>query len=157
MTGMHSLLALLEQAESRRDAAQLTHQRAQADAQAALAQQVQLIEYRAENERRYASQFAQGSSIEIVRHYQGFMVRLTQAIEQQARAVAQQQQRVEATRLALQEQELQVASIKKLIERRLRDKDHRDAKRDQNQTDESASRAATKPRSMFGALSLGLI
>jgi flagellar FliJ protein len=149
MNRMHALLTLLQQAESARDAAQLAHQRTQADLQAARAQQTQLLDYRRDNEQRYRTQFSQGSSIEIVRHYQSFMQRLTQAIEQQERIVAQQQRRVDTARETLQQHELQVASIRKLIERRTREKQQRDDKRDQRQTDEAASRAATHKPSMF--------
>jgi flagellar FliJ protein len=149
---MDSLLTLLQQAEAARDAAEVALQRTLAALQQARTQQAQLEQYRAEYEARYAEQFARGASIDIVRCYQGFAQRLAQAIEQQAQAVRAAEGRVDAAREPLRQAELQVASIRKLIERRSEELRLKEQRREQRQTDESAARATGRGLSMFGAI-----
>ena len=153
---LESLAVLLQQAESARDAAELELQRALATLQAAQAQLHELITYRAEYERRYAAQFARGASgIDIVRCYQGFMQRLAQAIAQQTRVVEHSQVRLEATREPLRRHELQVASIGKLIERRVEAQQCEERQREQRQADEVAARSGSAQRpGLFGASAL---
>jgi flagellar FliJ protein len=148
-----SLTVLLQQAEAARDAAELELHRALAALQAAQGQLQELTTYRAEYEQRYAAQFARGASgIDIVRCYQGFAQRLAQAIEQQAQAVRAAEGRVEAAREPLRQAELQVASIRKLIERRSEEQRLKEQRREQRQTDENAARATGRGPSMFGAM-----
>jgi len=153
---LESLAVLLQQAEAARDAAELELQRALATLQAAQAQLHELITYRAEYERRYAAQFARGASgIDIVRCYQGFMQRLAQAIAQQTRVVEHSQVRLEATREPLRRHELQVASIGKLIERRVEAQQRDERQREQRQADEVAARSGSAQRpGLFGASAL---
>jgi flagellar FliJ protein len=113
-----ALNTLLEQAEAERDGAQRALQRTIAEAESARGQHTQLLDYRSEYEQRYTAQFGRGGSIEVVRCYQGFSSRLTQAIEQQARVVQHLDTRIEPARRALQQAETQVASIRKLQQRR---------------------------------------
>ena len=149
---MDSLLTLLQQAEAARDAAEVALQRTLAALQPARPQQGQLEPPRAEPAARYAEQFARGASIDIVRCYQGFAQRLAQAIEQQAQAVRAAEGRVEAAREPLRQAELQVASIRKLIERRSEELRLKEQRREQRQTDECAARATGRGLSMFGAM-----
>ena len=147
---LDSLLLLLRQAEAARDAAELELQQALALLQSAQGQLCELFTYRAEYERRYAAQFARGASgIDIVRCYQGFMQRLAQAIGQQTRVVEHGQARLEATREPLRRQELQVASIGKLIERRIEQRQREEQQREQRQSDEAAARSSAQRPELF--------
>jgi flagellar FliJ protein len=142
-----SLTVLLQQAEAARDAAELELHRALAALQAAQGQLQELTTYRAEYEQRYAAQFARGASgIDIVRCYQGFMQRLAQAIAQQTRVVEHGEARLEATREPLRRHELQVASMRKLIERRGEERQREEQQREQRQSDEAAARSSNAQR-----------
>ena len=70
------------------------------------------------------------------------MGRLSLAVDQQQTVVTHAGRRVDAARDAVREQELRVASVRKLIERRLAELRMAADRRDQKQTDEFASRAA---------------
>ena len=140
---IESLVALLQQAELARDAAIAGHQRAQREALAARGQHEQLVSYRRDYEARYSTQFASAGSMEMLRCYQSFMQRLTQAVDQQQR-VAQHCGQREATALeALQQQEIRVASIRKLIERRGEEHKRALAQREQRAADEAAARSVS--------------
>lgn len=142
MNDMQPLLALLGQAERERDEALAQHQRLLAGHASAQAQAEQLLGYRADYERRWGEQFAREGKIELIRCYQGFMERLTQAVDQQRRVAAQAAAQAERAQAALVEQELRVASVRKLLERRVREARLQADRREQKQTDEFASRAA---------------
>jgi flagellar FliJ protein len=136
------LMALLGQAERERDAAMAESRRA-IDAQAAAtAQAEQLTTYRGEYEARFREQFSRSCSMDVMQHYQGFMQRLTMAIDQQQRVVVHAQGRVERLLQLLREQEMRVASVRKLLERRLQELRLVADRREQKQTDEFAARAA---------------
>lgn len=141
-----ALLALLQQAEGERDAARAGMQRADEAARRARSQLDQLLTYRRDYEQRWTREFTQRSSIEIVRYYQGFMQRLTQAIEQQQHAAVHAGDQAQAARDALRERELRVASIRKLIERRERELQLAAARREQRGIDELAALAAWHQR-----------
>jgi flagellar FliJ protein len=70
------------------------------------------------------------------------MQRLTMAIDQQQRVVVHAQGRVERLLQLLREQEMRVASVRKLLERRLQELRLVADRREQKQTDEFAARAA---------------
>ena len=76
---------------------------------------------RREYEQRWNEQFRSGGHMDLVHCYRSFMERLTHALEQQQRIVQQAAQHMEQARAQLQEHELRVASVRKLIERRHRD------------------------------------
>lgn len=139
---LQPLMALLEQTEQERDAALTLQQRAHADHQAAMAQAEQLVQYRREYEQRWGERFATAGHIELVHSYHGFMTRLTQAVEHQQRVVAAAGATLERARAALVEQEMRVASVGKLIERRVQEMQRQSAQREQRQLDELAARAA---------------
>ena len=136
------LASLLTHAESQRDAARADQRQALAAHQAALTQSQQLLCYRLEYEQRWNSQFARHGQIELVRCYQGFMDRLTEAVEQQervARHAGVQLERAQATLLA---QELRVVSVQKLIGRRIAQAQLQTDRRDAKQSDEITARLA---------------
>jgi flagellar FliJ protein len=154
------LRALLGQAEAARDAAQVELQRALAAQQAAQAQLDELDVYRRQYEQRYAAQFArQAAGIDVVRCYQSFMQRLSQAIEQQRHVAQERATRLEAARSSLQQRELQVASTRKLIERREEALRREATQRERRQADEAAARSAVQRRPdllAFGAVARGI-
>lgn len=136
------LTVLLGQAERERDEALAAVQKAAALERAAQAQAEQLVAYRLDYEVRYRERFSRQSAIDVFQSYQNFMARLTLAVEQQQQQVEAAARRVVAAREVVREQELRVASVKKLLERRLIEIRHASERRDQKQTDEFASRVA---------------
>ena len=142
MSSLQSLNLLLEQAESLRDAALAALQRARDAADAAQAQVEGLLNYRGDYQKRWSQQFGQSGAIEIVHCYRSFNERLDHAIEHQQRMVSQAQAQCERARDELQQRELRVASVKKLIERRVAEERRLAERRDQKMTDESAQRSA---------------
>ena len=142
MNALKPLTALLAQTEAERDSAVTEHQRAQSAQQTSQAQTEQLLAYRREYEQRWNGRFSTDGKIELVRCYQGFMERLTQAVESQARIAEQATAQLERTREVLQGHEMRVASVRKLIDRRLAEIRHGADRREQKQADELASRAA---------------
>jgi flagellar protein FliJ len=136
------LMALLGQAERERDAAQADFQKAQDGFAAAQGQADQLLAYRSEYEARFREQFKSNGSVSILQCYQGFSSRLGQAIDQQRLIATHAERRVEEARTGLLDQELRVASVRKLLERRLTELRQAADRRDQKQTDEFAARAA---------------
>ena len=142
MTDWQTLTILLGHNERQRDAAFAEHQRAQRTSEAARGQAEQLHTYRREYEQRWSAQFCREGKIELVRCYQSFMEKLTQAVDQQTRIAAHAAQQVEHALVALRQSELRCASVRKLIERRTLEQRVDAERRDQKQTDEAATRAA---------------
>lgn len=140
------LMALLGQAERERDEALAAMQRAVEAHLAAQLQADQLVAYRSEYEARFREQFSRKSTIDILQCYQGFSARLGQAIDQQQQVTAHAALKLEQSRESLRDQELRVASVRKLLERRLQELRMAADRRDQKQTDEFASRAAWSQR-----------
>ncbi|MEP7297817.1 MAG: flagellar export protein FliJ [Burkholderiales bacterium] len=142
MTNLQPLTVLLGQHERQRDAALAEHQRAVVASEAAQAQAEQLHTYRREYEQRWSAQFRREGQIELVRCYQSFMERLTQAVDQQARVAEHAAAQVDRMMTVLREAELRCASVRKLIERRTHEQRADAERRDQKLTDEQATRAA---------------
>jgi flagellar FliJ protein len=150
MTNLQPLTALLAQAERQRDLALADQIKAQVASAAAQAQAEQLLTYRREYEQRWSAQFCREGRIELVRCYQGFIERLTQAVEAQVRMARQSGAQLERATATVREHELQVAGVKKLVERRLAE-GRRDAQRhEQKQNDELAARVAWTQRAGTG-------
>ena len=142
MTDHQTLTILLGQSERQRDAALAEQQRAQIGSAAAAGQAEQLRTYRREYEQRWSAQFCREGKIELVHCYQSFMERLTLAVDQQARIAEHAAQQLERALGVLRGAELRCASVRKLIERRVLEQRLASDRREQKQTDESASRAA---------------
>lgn len=140
MNPMQPLFALLTQTEHERDQAWAEAQAAAQAHQTAAAQVEQLLVYRREYENRWSNQFRTEGRIELVHCYRGFMDRLTQALEQQQTVAAYAQTQMESTRAKLAEQEMRVASVRKLIERRQQELRLLGDRQEQKQTDEFGSR-----------------
>ncbi|MFN6994512.1 MAG: flagellar export protein FliJ [Aquincola tertiaricarbonis] len=142
---IQALAVLLERETTERDNLISALQQAQARAQAARQQAEQLHAYRDDYHRRWASQFRTAGTMDIVRCYQDFAQRLEEAIAQQARVATHAETQVQRAREALTAQEIRVASVRKLIERRQAEALRAAERRDQKQTDEAAARAAWRP------------
>lgn len=141
MTDIQTLTLLLGQHERQRDAALADHQRAQTLSDAAAQQADQLQAYRRDYQQRWGAQFQREGQIELVRCYQSFMERLTQAVDQQTRAKEIAATHVERALVALRDAELRCASVRKLIERRIAEQRIASERRDQKLVDEQAARA----------------
>jgi flagellar FliJ protein len=150
MDALQPLTALLAQTERERDDAWSVSLRAAEAHAKATAQAEQLVAYRREYEQRWSAQFRAGGRIELVHCYQGFMDRLSHALEQQQRIVEHAAGQVERTRTVLAEHELRVASVRKLIERRRHEQRLLAERLEQKQSDEFGARMAWNATSPFG-------
>ncbi len=137
---MQTLLLLLKQAETDRDAALAASELAARAGRASAAQLEQLVGYRRDYETRWGQHFSQGGEIALVRCYHDFMGRLTQAVDQQQHAVQLALARKDEALKNLRERELRVASVAKLIERRSREIRLGYERREQKQFDEMSAR-----------------
>lgn len=142
MSALQPLNTLLEQAGAERDTAQAFHQQTLQAHAAAQRQADQLVDYRRDHAQRFGSQFQRAGAIELLQCYQGFMGRLDDAVSQQQRSVAQCAARVDAAQSALLAAELRVASVRKLIERRMAEAGRTQDRIEQKASDEFAARAA---------------
>ena len=142
MKDLQPLMALLSHAESERDEALAHRQRMREALDSARAQAEQLIAYRRDYEQRWGARFAQPGEVQLLQSYHGFVTRLTLAIEHQGRVAEQAEHKLERADETLQQQELRVASVLKLIERRVTEIERQGERNEQRQLDENASRAA---------------
>lgn len=137
-----TLTLLLERAQTERDAATASCQRADQAAARQQAQAAQLQAYRVEYQQRWSLQFGREGRPEIVQCYRSFMERLDEAVLQQSQLVANADLLAARAREALLALERRVAGVRKLIERRLAEQQTAMSRREQRETDESAQRAA---------------
>ena len=141
MPTLQALLQLLDHERRTRDEAVQALSRAEGQAGQADAQAQQLALYRSEYVERWSTRFRDPGSVALLQCYQGFMLRLDQAIVQQRNTLAQARQRVDQARGALRDNQRRVASVEKLIERRRAQEQRQHARREQARTDETAQRA----------------
>ena len=146
MNHLQPLTALLAQTERQRDLALADQMKAQSAADAAQAQAEQLTAYRRDYEQRWNAQFTRSGSIELVRCYQGFVERLSQAVEQQTRAARQAAAALERATETVREREVQVAAVQKLVDRRLAEGRAAAQRHEQRESDEVAARVAWAQR-----------
>ena len=139
---LHSLQILYAHAEKQRDEALAEQVRLEAARVAAEAQARQLLVYRGEYEARWHQEFTREGKMELVRCYQGFVQRLTQAVEQQQRVALHATTQVERAVAIVRGHEIRAAGLRKLIERRAREGQRVGAVQEQKQSDEHAARAA---------------
>lgn len=140
MKALQPLMALLSQAERERDDALASQARAEAHHRAAIDQMQQLVTYRKEYEQRWAEHFRQSSSIELMHCYQAFTARLSQALGHQQRVEEQAEGQLASARALVMSCEMRVASVQKLIERRLNERRLHAERLEQKLTDEFAAR-----------------
>lgn len=146
MDRSHILHTLLERDERRRDEALSGLQDCQRHAASAEEQAQGLITYRADYHQRWHQQFARGTSMDILRCYQGFVERLEQAIVAQQAAVQHAQTRVEGARAVLRQREIKLATVRRLIERREQAQALVIQRREQKASDEAAQRMGALAR-----------
>jgi flagellar FliJ protein len=139
---LKALALLLAQAERQRDEALGEQYRAESGRRAAVAQAEQLFAYRREYEQRWKAEFCRDGKIELVRCYQGFIDRLSQALEQQERVAAHAAVQAERAEAIMRGHELRAAGLKKLVERRLRQSEIAAARLAQKESDDRAVRVA---------------
>ena len=151
MTPLQPLIALLAQTERQRDLALADQVKAQSTSEAAQVQADQLLDYRREYERRWRAQFCEEGRIELVRCYQGFIERLTQAVDQQARNAQVAKAQLERATAIVREHELKLAAVRKVVEQRLAESRRAGERVDQKQTDELAARVAWSRRAARSA------
>jgi flagellar protein FliJ len=149
MDRLSILHTLLEREKEKRDAALTEWREAERQAEAAREQAQALVTYRGEYRKRWSAQFSQHAPIEILRCYQGFVERLEQAIGAQQGAAGQAAGRVEAARLRLRHRETKVATVQRLIERRLQAAQLIEQRREQKTSDEAAQRLSWGRASVF--------
>ena len=154
MQHLQPLTALVAQIERQRDLALADQVKAEAASTAAKAQAEQLVNYRRDYEQRWSAQFMRAGNIELVRCYQGFMERLGQAVDQQARVAAHAEAAFARAQAAVREHEVQLAGVKKLLERRLAEGRSAALRHEQKQTDELAARVAWNQRGAAGRANL---
>ncbi|MFG6448186.1 flagellar export protein FliJ [Roseateles sp. BYS180W] len=150
-TSIQSLQTLLEHAQAQRDESLRLLQEAQTRARQAQDQQDQLRQYQQEYQQRWSTQFRQPATVQLVGCYQSFGLRLNQAIDQQQHIAGYAEQRLKAARQRVQEQEMRVASIRKLIEHRQLDIQRRNDRVEQRLADEHAARSMARAVPFAGA------
>ena len=77
--------------------------------------------YRREYEQRWSAEFCREGKIELVRCYQGFIERLSQAVEQQERIAGHAAAQAERAAAIMRGHDVRAAALKKLVERRLKE------------------------------------
>ena len=137
----HEALETLLQAETaRRDQAATVVRQCALALQRAQAQGQQLVAFAQEYQERWAPQSLGHATPQHVHEYTRFMQRLQDAQGQQDGAVLQAQARLQAAQRALQERELRLASVGKLLQRRQSAAQVQAQRREQKQLDEFAQR-----------------
>jgi len=134
-----ALATLLQRTQDDRDLALAAVRRAQEQTRRLQLQADQLLAYRSEYQQRWAAQFRRSGTPEIVQCYRSFMERLDDALGQQHKQVEAAAAQSERLRAVLQAAELRMASVTKLVERRLDEQRRVQARRDQRQSDEHAA------------------
>jgi len=140
MQRMQSLQVLMQREQHRCDLAQSALQRAGEVARHAGEQREQLIAYRSEYQARWTGQFSRGATMDILQCYRSFMQRLDQAVAMQTRQAEQAELRLAQARRELLEAERRVASVRKLMERRVAEMAQVGRQREQKLSDEQAQR-----------------
>lgn len=140
MTQLQSLHTLQLRETQERDQALGALRNAERLAQRAGEQAQQLLDYRAEYEARWKAQFHRSGTMEIMACYRSFMQRLDQAVTQQARQVELAQQHAEQCRAELLERERKLASVRKLLDKRVAEGRHSTQRREQKHNDDLAQR-----------------
>ncbi len=142
----NALTALLEQAETARDEALSQFESGRKAHEVARQQLQSLHDFRQDYQQRWQQQFRQASGMEIMRSYQDFMARMSEAELEQQRRLEQAQSHQERCRVMLIERERKVAAVSKLMQRRADEHALKEQRRDQKATDETASRLHTSNR-----------
>jgi flagellar protein FliJ len=134
------LSAVLSQSEEARDEALAEFEKARQSLDGARAQLQSLHDFRQQYQTRWQSQFSRSGGVEIMRCYNEFMDRMSEAEAEQQRRVEHCKVTLERCRLHLMERERRVAAVSTLMDRRAREVQRAENRKDQKATDEIAAR-----------------
>jgi flagellar protein FliJ len=144
---METLQTLLDHAQAERNTALAAFNQARARRDGARDQATQLAAYRSAYQQRWQVQFQQGGAVPaVLRCYQQFNERLDVAITQQAHSVEVCDAAFARANDTLAAHELRVASVRKLIERRVAEQRRDGERREQKASDEWAQRIVQRRR-----------
>jgi flagellar FliJ protein len=141
MARANTLDTLIDLATDERDSAAAALGRLQQDRCASEQKLEALITYRAEYQCRFDDALAQGMSMHTLHNYQRFVASLEQAIDAQRRALDHSEQRVEGGNEQWRSRQRRLQSFDVLATRRRDAAAKAEARHEQRQTDEFASRA----------------
>ncbi|MCY7316950.1 MAG: flagellar export protein FliJ [Rubrivivax sp.] len=133
------LQTLIEHAERERDAALAGVLQADENLRRLQTQQQQLQAYQADYASRAPALGGHSATIAQLRAHHAFMQRLQQALLQQQGVVAQAEGQLRQRREQLLACEIRLASVAKLVERRLQEVLRQSARQEQKRSDEAAS------------------
>lgn len=136
-----ALQIAVDMAERQRDGARHALRDVRASAVAAQEQMAQLEIYAGETEARWGMRAGASVAPEVLFHHRHFMGRLEHAMELQTKVLADQEKRVANSESVLLAAQLRLATLKKLVAKRQRERDLAEQRRDQKQTDERAQLA----------------
>lgn len=133
-----SLKTLLDIATRERDQAAAALAQAEQQLRAQQNQWEQLQAYQADYARRAPAHGGQAAPIEVLRCHQAFMGRLDQAMAHQQRVLHAAEGEAQLRRQTLLHRETRLASVRKLMQRRVDSATHAAERADQRRTDEAA-------------------
>lgn len=145
MTQLATLQLLIGQAEQERDQALAACGEAQTRLARARAQADDLAHYQSDYHQRWQNEARAGLGVETLRCYQSYAARLSDAIGQQDQLLGHLDQRLQIARQELQEREMRLASLRKLLERRQAELLQHQSRQEQKQNDEWAARRTRSP------------
>ena len=134
-----SLQVLLDHAQTLRDQASVALAAAEERSRSLRLQHQQLLDYRSDYAARAPAQGGRTAPIEHVRGHHGFMQRLDQAIAQQVATLELGDAQELRCRQQLLAQETRLASVRKLVERRMKEVRSQVDRLDQRRSDEAAT------------------
>lgn len=139
MSALRSLVLAIELATEKRDEAGRHLMQAQRAYLQGQNQLEQLANYATDSEARWVSSAQVSMSTGILQHHYQFMDRLHHAIGLQDGVLANLQQQVEVERKRVQEAEMRLAVLQKLLAKKQMERAMLMARREQRQTDEFAA------------------
>jgi len=149
---MHALDTLLQREQNERDQAQALLRLAEESMQRAQQQARQLAAYRVDYQARWATEFSQGATMQILLCYRSFMQRLDQAVKQQTQLAEQAGAQVARAREQLLQREQRLASVLKMIERQCAELQRAGRRHEQKHNDELAQRMHQRRATDIGPL-----
>lgn len=139
MSAVNSLSLAIEVATRQRDQADQALMQARRAVQHAQGQLDQLASYAADTETRWATAHASNVSAVLMQHQQQFMQRLRHAIGLQQGVMADLQRQAEAARQHRLQEEVRLAALQQLLQKKLSAQARERARREQKQMDELAA------------------
>jgi flagellar FliJ protein len=149
---MEALVLLMQREQRQCDQAQAALQRAEDAVRRVRQQRDGLLAHRTEYEAHWTAQFQHGASMDILLCYRSFMQRLEQAVLLQTRQVELADRQRAQARRELMECDRRLASVRKLLQRRMAEAAQAGRQREQKQTDEQAQRMHWQPGALDPAL-----